>query len=59
VLQTSAAAGEEAAVAELLLGQVVVLVDHLVEELASGALGRAVDEVALVADLESGGVKPA
>src|SRR5215468_6435850 len=59
VLQASAAAGEEAAVTELLLGQVVVAVDYLVEEMARRALGCAVDEGALVAVLESGHVKPA
>src|SRR5215831_11745660 len=59
VLQASSAAGEEAAIAELLLGQVVVPVDHLVEEMARCALGRAVGEGALVAVLETGHVKPA
>src|SRR5690242_21180236 len=59
VLQASAPAGEEAGVAELLLGQVMVPVDHLVEELAGRALGGAVDEGALVAVLEPGHVKPA
>src|SRR5215467_8814036 len=59
VLQASSAAGEEAAIAELLLGQVVVPVDHLVEEMARCALGRAVGEGALVAVLEPGHVKPA
>src|SRR6185312_7671557 len=59
MLQASTAAGKEAAVAELLLGYVMVPVDDLVEGLARRALDRAVGEGALVAVLESGHVEPA
>src|SRR5215469_9362149 len=58
-LQAPTATAEEAAIAELLLSEVMVPVDHLVEELASGAPRRAVNEVAFVTDLEATGVEPA
>src|SRR5215470_11747373 len=58
-LQASALSPEEVDVAELLLGQVVVTVDHLVVELGGRALRRAEDIGALVAILEATGVEPA
>src|SRR5260370_33147506 len=58
-LQASTAAAEEAAVAELLLGQVVMPIDHLVEELARRPPCGAVNEVAFVAVLAATGVKTA
>src|SRR6202035_5181769 len=58
-LHAPAAGYGEVIIAELLLGQEMVTVDHLVVQLPGSALGRAVDIGALVADLVAAGVVPA
>src|SRR5262249_25835368 len=58
-LQASTAALEEGVVAELFLGQIVVVVDHLVVKLARRSLCCAEDVGALIPVLEATGVIPA